>query len=200
MVTLLLLVLACTLAPTQPCVPTFRTILSTSVSLLPALGMLIGEFNETLIPSDQRGGIFQHTIVALFANFMDQCNLLDLTTTGGRFTWHRNHNGNRILSKKLDRGLANVEWCLAFPKILSRFSVDHSDHNPLLLHFGGLPIVTGPKPFRFEAAWIDHGDYSTLVERAWTSNGVNALLRKLPFPLKGESSSRRELCCPPCSF
>jgi endonuclease/exonuclease/phosphatase family metal-dependent hydrolase len=136
--------------------------------------MLIGDFNETLLPSDQRGGIFQHTRASLFANLMDQCNLLDLTTTGGRFTWHRNHNGIRILSKKLDRGLANMEWRLAFPEafveVLCRL---HSDHNPLLLRFGGLPIVSGPRPFCFEAAWIDHADYSALVERAWTSSNHN---------------------------
>jgi endonuclease/exonuclease/phosphatase family metal-dependent hydrolase len=129
--------------------------------------MLIGDFNETLLPSDQQGGIFQHTRASLFANLMDQCNLLDLTTTGGRFTWHRNHNGIRVLSKKLDRGLANMEWRLAFPEafveVLCRL---HSDHNPLLLRFGGLPIVSGPRPFCFEAAWIDHADYSALVERA----------------------------------
>jgi hypothetical protein len=30
------------------------------------------------------------------------------------------------------------------------------------------------------------------------TNCVDALLRKLPFPFKGESSSRIELPCPPC--
>jgi hypothetical protein len=62
--------------------------------------MLIGDFNETLLPSDQRGGIFHHNRAALFSNLMNNCNLLDLTTIGGRFTWHRNNNGIRILSKK----------------------------------------------------------------------------------------------------
>jgi hypothetical protein len=71
--------------------------------------MLIGDFNETLLPSDQRGGIFNHNRAALFYNFMNNCNLLNLTTIGGRFTWHRNQNGIRILSKKLDRGIANVD-------------------------------------------------------------------------------------------
>jgi len=100
--------------------------------------MLIGDFNETLIPSDQRGGIFQHNRVALFSNFMDNCNLLDLTTIGGRFTWHRNHNGIHILSKKLDKSLANVDWRITFSEasveVLCRL---HSDHNPFLLRFGG---------------------------------------------------------------
>ena len=71
--------------------------------------ILMGDFNETLLPSDQRGGVFHHNRAASFSNFMTACNLLDLTTTGGRFTWHINNNGIRIMSKKLDRGLANVE-------------------------------------------------------------------------------------------
>ncbi|GAU41508.1 hypothetical protein TSUD_302460 [Trifolium subterraneum] len=67
-----------------------------------------------------------------------------------------------------------MNWRLAFPEafveVLCRF---HSDHNPLFLRFGGLPITRGPRPFRFEAAWIDHKDYSTLVERAWNSSNHN---------------------------
>lgn len=114
--------------------------------------ILIGDFNETLLPSDQRGGIFHHSRAATFSNFMNICHLLDLITTGGRFTWHRNNNGIRILSKKLDRGLANVDWRMSFPEafvqVLCRL---HSDHNPLLLRFGGLPLARGPRPFRFEA-------------------------------------------------
>jgi hypothetical protein len=144
--------------------------------------ILIGDFNETLLPSDQRGGIFHHNRAATFSNFMNICNLLDLTTTGGRFTWHRNNNGIRILSKKLDRGLANVEWRMSFPEafveVLCRF---HSDHNPLLLRFGGLPLSRGSRPFRFEAAWIDHNDYADLVKRSWlpSNNNITASLTKV---------------------
>ncbi|CAJ2670486.1 unnamed protein product [Trifolium pratense] len=136
--------------------------------------MLIGDFNETLLPSDQRGGTFSPSRAAIFSKFLENCNLLDLTTTGGRFTWHRNTQGTRSLSKKLDRGISNVEWRLAFPEafvdILCRF---HSDHNPIFLRFGGLPLARGPRPFRFEAAWIDHDDYSSVVERAWCYSNHN---------------------------
>ncbi|XP_024636248.1 uncharacterized protein [Medicago truncatula] len=137
--------------------------------------MLIGDFNETLLPSDQRGGIFNHSRATIFANFLDNCNLLDLTTTGtGRYTWHRNNNGRRILSKKLDKAISNMSWRLAFPEafieILCRL---HSDHNPILLRFGGLPLAIGPRPFRFEAAWIDHEDYYDLVTTAWNSSNHN---------------------------
>jgi endonuclease/exonuclease/phosphatase family metal-dependent hydrolase len=136
--------------------------------------MLIGDFNETLLPSDQRGGVFHHNKAASFSNFMNSCNLLDLTTTGGKFTWHRNNNGIRILSKKLDRGLANVDWRMNFPEafveVLCRL---HSDHNPLLIRFGGLPLARGQQPFRFEAAWIDHLDYEKLVKIYWQLRNQN---------------------------
>jgi len=139
--------------------------------------MLIGDFNETLLPSDQRGGIFHHSRAAIFANFMENCNLRDLTTTGGRYTWHCNNNGLRILSKNLDRGLANMDWRLsfveAFLEVLCRL---HSDHNLILLRFGGLPLARGPRPFWFEAAWIDHDDYSTLVATAWNSSNHNPII------------------------
>jgi exonuclease III len=160
--------------------PTMRTnfwnYLSSTSQSITSPWMLIGDFNETLLPSDQRGGIFQHNRAALFSTFMDNCNLLDITTTGGRFTWHRNNNGIRILSKKLDRGLANVDWRMSFPEafveVLCRL---HYDHNPLLLRFGGLPLARGPRPFRFEAAWIDHKDYESLVRNSWNSSNHNTI-------------------------
>jgi len=90
------------------------------------------------------------------------------------FTWHRNKHGLRILSKKLDRGLANIQWRLAFQKafveVLCRL---HSEHNPIILRFGGLPIVCGPRPFRFEAAWINHNDYMGVAEHAWMTSNNN---------------------------
>jgi len=142
----------------------FWNYLATTSHTITGPWMLIDDFNETLLPSDKRGGIFQHNRAAQFSTFMDNCNLLDITTTGGRFTWHHNHNGIRILSKKLDRGLSNVDWRISFPyafvEVLCRV---YSDHNPLLLHFGGLPLARGTRPFQFEAAWIDHKDYENLV-------------------------------------
>jgi len=136
--------------------------------------MLIGDFNETLLPSDQRGGIYHHSRATLFSHFMNNSKLLELTTTCGHFTWHRTNNDIRILSKKLDRSIASVDWRVSFPEafveVLCRL---HSDHNPLLIRFGGIPLARGPRPFHFEAAWIDHNDYADLVKSSWISQNHN---------------------------
>lgn len=136
---------------------------------------LIGDWNEILLPGEQKGCIFSHSRAASFWNVLDTCGLLDINTTGGKFTWHRKQ-GYKLMAKKLDRGLANLQWRLKFPnafiEVLCRL---HSDHNPLLLRLGGLPQMRGPKPFRFEAAWIVHNDYQEVMQAAWDRRRGNPL-------------------------
>lgn len=128
--------------------------------------LLLGDWNEILLPSEQKGCIFLQPRAAAFGNVLDFCGLLDLNTSGGKFTWHRKQ-GYKHMAKRLDRGLANLHWRLAFPEayieVLCRL---HSDHNPLLLRMGGMPQLRGPKPFRFEAAWMVHEDYQGIVKTA----------------------------------
>lgn len=129
--------------------------------------MLIGDWNEILFSNEQKGCFFSHNRAAAFGRVLDSCELLDLQSSGGKFTWHRTQ-GYKHMAKRLDRALANLQWRLAFPEAfvetLCRF---HSDHNPLFLRLGGLPQSRGPKHFRFEAAWIMHEDYQQVVASAW---------------------------------
>jgi hypothetical protein len=130
--------------------------------------LLMGDFNEIIRPSEQKGGIYSPSRAGSLLNVMDNCNLADVNTTGGIFTWSRPCTGNRMVFRKLDRAIADVPWCMAFPEayveVLCKF---HSDHNPLLLRCGLPRRDFGPQPFRFEAAWITHPDYSDIVKSAW---------------------------------
>lgn len=129
--------------------------------------LLLGDWNEILFPGEQKGCIFSQSRASSFERVLDICGLLDINTTGGKFTWHCTQ-GYHQRAKKLDRGLANLQWRMEFPEasieVLCRM---HSDHNPLLLRLGGMPQVRGPKPFRFEAAWIVHNEYQGVVQTAW---------------------------------
>lgn len=64
------------------------------------LWLMLGDFNEILLPGDQRGGNFLLSRAEAFALMYDQCGMVDLNTIGSRFTWHRNCKGNRAISKK----------------------------------------------------------------------------------------------------
>ncbi|GAU12283.1 hypothetical protein TSUD_141910 [Trifolium subterraneum] len=130
--------------------------------------LLMGDFNEIIRPSEQKGGTYSHSRAVPLLNVMNNCNLVDVKTTGGLFTWSRPCTGNRMVFRKLDRVLADVPWCMAFleayVEVLCKF---HSYHKPLLLRCGLPRQNYGPRPFRFEAAWIIHPDYSDIVKVAW---------------------------------
>lgn len=136
----------------------------------------IGDFNEITLPGEQKGGQFSFNRAAAMLDMMEGCHILEIPSTGGKFTWHHKCRGNNYVAKKLDRGLADMNWQWAFPdayvEILSRF---HPDHKPLLLRCGGLPQPRGPRPFRFEAAWIDHDDYQGMVAGAWVGRDGNPI-------------------------
>lgn len=55
----------------------------------------MGDFNEIPLPSEQKGGIFNSRNAKAFLNMIDACNLLDVTTMCGMYTWHMNF----VLSK-----------------------------------------------------------------------------------------------------
>ncbi|XP_057431386.1 uncharacterized protein LOC130724214 [Lotus japonicus] len=104
---------------------------------------LVGDFNDIVSSDEQRGG------------------------TSSLHLFRATH-GQNLLQKRLDRGLATLDWRLRFPEggveVLHRH---HSDHSPLLLRCGKKPDSLGLRPFRFEAAWIDHPMYGSVVENVW---------------------------------
>lgn len=69
--------------------------------------LLMGDFNEILMPSEVRGGPFLAHRAQNFARVMDLCGLMDLGSTGLFFTWTRCAVGEIPIFKRLDRALAD---------------------------------------------------------------------------------------------
>lgn len=72
--------------------------------------LLMGDYNEILLPSEVRGGPFVTNRSQNFASVLDNCGLLDLGSSGLFFTWSRKANGEPTISKRLDRALADYTW------------------------------------------------------------------------------------------
>ena len=135
----------------------------------------MGDFNEVLSEVEVRGGEFVANRANLFRNYIDQCELIDIGATGSNYTWQRSLHGMPTIWKKLDRAFADWSWRVKFSnacvEVLSRV---YSDDNPLLLRLGGFSQAHGPKPFRFEAAWVYHEDYHLVVSQTW-NKGLNGV-------------------------
>jgi hypothetical protein len=78
--------------------------------------LVIGDFNNILLPSEQKGGGFSVSKVDTFARNIEKCGLIDLGSFGTKLTCQGNCRGGRIVHRRLDRGFYNYDWCIKFPE------------------------------------------------------------------------------------
>lgn len=72
--------------------------------------VIIGDFNEILYSSKVSGGTFSPSWAHLVANMMNLCNLTDLHTIGGLYTWRKNFQNGGHVRKMLDRCMVDIDW------------------------------------------------------------------------------------------
>lgn len=119
--------------------------------------LVIGDFNEVAFLSKVKGGTFCIQRAQRFRDMMEECDLLDVGSFGGRFTWFRKTQTGQSISKKLDRAICSVGWRHMLQEaVVEVLPPVHSDHSPLLLHCQGFKMSMENRPFRFMASWSTH--------------------------------------------
>ena len=78
--------------------------------------MLIGDFNEILLPNKVGGRDFSLSKAHLFADVLDDCGLMDIGSSGSMLNWCRTVQGRRKMAKRLDRALVDIQWHRVFLK------------------------------------------------------------------------------------
>lgn len=137
---------------------------------------IIGDFNEILLPSEHKGGIFSYMKADHFAQALNTCDMLDMEFFGTKFTWQGNCRGNRAIAKRLDRGVCDCRWRLMFPEATMQHLVKrHSDHNTLLMRCSTRGTSRQDHPFRFQAVWCTHNEYHNVVKEAWKKDGSDVV-------------------------
>jgi len=78
--------------------------------------LMMGDFNEIASPDEKKGGTQVDLRRCLhFADWINDCNLMDVNTVGTKFTWRGpKWNGYDRVFKKLDCVLCNVDWRLRY--------------------------------------------------------------------------------------
>ncbi|KAH7568757.1 hypothetical protein JRO89_XS06G0045300 [Xanthoceras sorbifolium] len=115
--------------------------------------------------------------------FRDRINancLVDLGFVGQKFTWMVKRGVNDNIWCRLDRAVCSIDLRIMFPEGFIRHLLRiNSDHCPIVLNLHSAHIPNNSlKPFRFEAMWASHADYSGFVLNCWNRN-VGSFSEKL---------------------
>lgn len=137
----------------------------------------IGDLNDTTSAEETRSTAADngHNQRRKFRESINNCNLVDMGSSGPRFTWTNGRQGAANVLKRLDRGLCNEEWRTLFPEgMIQTLPRTYSDHSPLIIHLHGIhPTVPNYKPFRLEAAWISDPSFEEIVYNHWRGDNLH---------------------------
>ncbi|KAJ6341151.1 hypothetical protein OIU78_009342 [Salix suchowensis] len=130
----------------------------------------MGDFNDIVCASEKCGGNHDSGGSA-FVDWIDRNHLIDLGFSGSKFTWCNKRNAEGIIWKRIDRGLSNSAWRLLFPEAhLSHLTRINSDHCPIMIRLdSNHSINRACIPFRFQAMWLSHPDFATVIRDSWNS-------------------------------
>lgn len=144
---------------------------------------VIGDFNDMMLVTEKRGGR-QHlsSLLQGFTQTIEDCGLLDLGFVGEKFTWEKSRGAYNWVQERLDRGLANQDWCQLFPSAeVQVVEVATSDHLPLFLHLNKQVYQRRERRFRFENTWLREKECSQVVRNGWEEAGGSRLWKKFNF-------------------
>ena len=121
-----------------------------------------------------------------FKAFMEDLDLIDLPVLGKKFTYFANDG---VTMSRIDRFLVSEgfisRWNLSSQWVGYR---DISDH--CMLWLISSRANWGPKPFRFNNCWLEHGDFVNLVSECWATT---IIIGKKHFVLKEKLKKVKEM-------
>ncbi|KAK9706615.1 hypothetical protein RND81_07G139200 [Saponaria officinalis] len=138
----------------------------------------------------------------VFNSWIENNHMLELNFSGPPHTWSRGCTPETRKWARLDRALCNQGWRELYEEASVRHLIqNHSDHCPLLVNTNGFaPINRITRPFRFQAAWMNHAKFSEFVTSNWNKlrRQIEDIQRNPSYNysyslMKWENKLRREL-------
>lgn len=116
--------------------------------------------------------------ISEFYCMIKDCGLFDLGYNGPACTWTNKRFNTNPTYERLDRFLANAEWCTTYPTTsVYRLPMMKSDHAPILaLLESSRPKIK--KPFRFENWWLLENDFQKIAKQRWRKSNFRPFHKK----------------------
>ncbi|KAK2642540.1 hypothetical protein Ddye_024303 [Dipteronia dyeriana] len=123
--------------------------------------------------------------------------MVDLGFIGQKFTWTVKRGVNESIWERLDRTLCYKEWRIIFTEdFLEHLPRVSSDHCTILLNLYSHHIMRRDfKPFRFEAMWLKHREFSSMTKQFWESRNECIVDKITVFSSKLREWNEEEFGC-----
>lgn len=140
--------------------------------------LVLGDFNEVLHAHEHDGvGNRSQAQMDAFRDALDTCGLADIGYIGTDWTFEKKVAGGTYTRVRLDRGVANPAWTIAFPSaILEHGTTASSDHTPLIVSYVHGSCSRAPRSFKYEVAWERDPSLSPLIQHAWQSSAGDSVM------------------------
>jgi len=136
--------------------------------------LCVGDFNEILSQDEKVGEVVRRERqMDGFRIALEDCQLGDLGYVGSRFTWSNKHGDNTFTKERLDRAVANSEWCGRFPIVsVMILAARTSDHSPVHVLFREqrMERYSYKRRFKFEDSWYTDVECRTLIAAEWEND------------------------------
>ena len=127
-----------------------------------------GDFNLTLATKETWGKNDRgDTVGPFFTHLFDQKGLIDLAPLKPVPTWRNKREGEKAISKRLDRFLISEN--LIRDDLIMQSTVEtggNSEHRPIVLTVR-TSEVKPPSPFKFKPQWLAEEEYQNMILEAW---------------------------------
>uniref|UniRef100_A0A803NGP6 DUF4283 domain-containing protein n=1 Tax=Cannabis sativa TaxID=3483 RepID=A0A803NGP6_CANSA len=156
-------------------------LLQSLVDAYPTPWCVIGDLNNIMHQSDQRGGRgYPRWLLDGFRNTVERCGLTDMELLGHRYTWERGRGTRRWVEIQLDRALVSTNWYTIFPQSrLINLESSPSDHNPIFLELECPPAFVQNYNFKFENAWLKDALCYEIVKSCWNDDNNSDIFAKI---------------------
>ncbi|GJR59309.1 hypothetical protein Tco_1501471 [Tanacetum coccineum] len=155
---------------------------------------LLGDYNAALTLDDMMTGTSIIDIsMREFKECIDNIEVMDVQSTGLKFTWTQKPKGIDGVLKKLDRVMANIEFFDVFPGGHAIFQPYRmSDHSPAVLCLPAA-VKAKPKPFKFTNILVSNPKFKDVVKEGWNKETSGFHMYKLVHKLKHLKKPLRKL-------
>ncbi|XP_074290531.1 uncharacterized protein LOC141617247 [Silene latifolia] len=146
--------------------------------------LLGGDFNCVLQGEERLGGTFNMAEADPFQKCIDDCEVMDIHTSGSFYTWNNKQPPETRVYNRLDRVFVNQGWTVQYPDLFANFLPEGLfDHSPCVIGRTDRGQHRN-RPFKYFNMWSLSPEFLSCVSSVWNQSMEGTKMYRITQTLK----------------